>query len=255
MAASLTPAASQEGVAPHATPERDFPFYNGVPVQVGGGRWALVVLGVLAGAAADLLVDVPGPGWLSVLARAALFVGIPLVVYALAVPGHWRTIFHRMTGREVLTMLGFTALSLVVSSIAGVIAGLVTQTHANGMGGVLHGMGIGDRIMTFVSMVPQLLGEEIFTILPLLAVLWFAVTKLRLPRTAAIVIAWVVTAVLFALIHLPTYGWNIVQCLIIIGSARLVLSLAYLVTKNLWVSTGTHVLGDWTLFAIPLLVS
>lgn len=235
--------------------KRDFPFYNGQPVVVSGTQWLIVIAGVILGAAADLLVSVPGPAWLAVLVRATLFVGIPLVTYALVIPGHWRTIFHRVRPGDIAKMFGFAALNLVVTFVAGAVASMLTQTTGNAMGGALHEMGLGDRIMTFVSMIPQLLGEEVFTILPLLAILWFAVTKLHLPRTAAIIIAWVVTAVLFGLIHLPTYDWNIVQCLITIGAARLVLSLAYLVTKNIWVSTGAHVLNDWTLFALPLVLA
>ncbi|MDZ7936908.1 MAG: CPBP family intramembrane glutamic endopeptidase, partial [Rhodoferax sp.] len=41
---------------------------------------------------------------------------------------------------------------------------------------------------------------------------------------------------------------NWAQCLLIIGSARLVLSLAYLKTRNLWVSTLAHIINDWVLF-------
>ena len=57
-----------------------------------------------------------------------------------------------------------------------------------------------------------------------------------------------------ALAHLPTYQWDLVQCLAIIGSARLVLSLAYLFSRNLGVSTGADVLNDWTLFGISLIL-
>ena len=52
---------------------RDFPFYNDQPVHVSGARWLMVMGGVVLGAAADLLVDVPGPGWLGILVRAVLF--------------------------------------------------------------------------------------------------------------------------------------------------------------------------------------
>ena len=42
--------------------------------------------------------------------------------------------------------------------------------------------------------------------------------------------AWLGSAVLFGLLHLPTYRWDFVQCLLIIGTARLVLSMAYIKT-------------------------
>ena len=36
----------------------------------------------------------------------------------------------------------------------------------------------------------------------------------------------------------------------VIGSARLVLTLAYIKTKNIWVSYGAHLINDWTLFEL-----
>jgi len=77
---------------------------------------------------------------------------------------------------------------------------------------------------------------------------------MKLRKRTAVVLAWLLSAIPFALAHLPTYQWDLVQCLAIIGSARLVLSLAYLFSRNLWVSTGAHVLNDWTLFGISLML-
>ena len=56
----------------------------------------------------------------------------------------------------------------------------------------------------------------------------------------------------FASIHLPAYNFKFLQCLVLIGSARLILMLAYMKTKNLWVSAGTHVINDWTIFTLVL---
>jgi len=58
---------------------------------------------------------------------------------------------------------------------------------------------------------------------------------------------------MFGALHLPTYDWNFAQCFIIIGTARLVLSLAYIKTKNLWVSAGAHILNDWFLILINVI--
>lgn len=40
------------------------------------------------------------------------------------------------------------------------------------------------------------------------------------------------------------------QCFLVIGSARLVLTLAYVVSRNLWVSAAAHIANDWSLFLI-----
>jgi membrane protease YdiL (CAAX protease family) len=60
---------------------------------------------------------------------------------------------------------------------------------------------------------------------------------------------------MFGALHLPTYGWNWIQCLVIIGGARLVLTLPYIMTRNIWVSTGAHIINDWTLMGSVLLLS
>lgn len=65
--------------------------------------------------------------------------------------------------------------------------------------------------------------------------------------------AWLITAGVFGLIHFPTYNWNVLQCIMVIGSARLVLTLPWIMTKNIWVSTGAHIVNDWLLFLMSLL--
>jgi membrane protease YdiL (CAAX protease family) len=95
-----------------------------------------------------------------------------------------------------------------------------------------------------------LIGEEAVTILPLLAVLWLSVSKFGLPRRAGLWLGVLISTVWFAAMHLPTYDWNVLQCLGTIGTARLVLTASYLVTRNMAVSVGAHILNDWTLFFI-----
>ena len=120
------------------------------------------------------------------------------------------------------------------------IAGLVGQSSAS-------------LELFFLSTIPQLLGEELLTILPFLAILQFAYARMGLSRRKAVVVAWLLSSLLFGLVHLPTYNWNWVQCIVVIGSARLVLTLAYLKTKNIWVSTGAHIINDWSIFMLVIL--
>ena len=98
------------------------------------------------------------------------------------------------------------------------------------------------------------MGEEVFTILPFLAVMAFLHSRGTSRRTS-ILVAWLVTAVWFGAAHLPTYDWNLGQAIIVIGAARLVLTLAFIRTKNLWVSFGAHVLNDWVTFTLVLVGS
>ena len=69
-------------------------------------------------------------------------------------------------------------------------------------------------------------------------------------RRVGIGIALLASSLIFGAAHLPTYDWNWTQSLVVIGTARIMLTLAYILTRNLWVSAGAHILNDWAGFVI-----
>ncbi|MFE5294277.1 type II CAAX prenyl endopeptidase Rce1 family protein [Isoptericola sp. NPDC056618] len=75
-----------------------------------------------------------------------------------------------------------------------------------------------------------------------------AVSVLHLSRRSSLVLAVVVSTLLFAALHLPTSGWNVLQCVLVIGTARVILLVPYLLTKNLAASATAHMVDDWALF-------
>jgi membrane protease YdiL (CAAX protease family) len=240
--------------APSATrPDPDFPLYDGTPARLSGGAWAAVIGAVVVGAACDLLLPVPGPDWLGIAVRGVLFGGIPLLVLHLVAPGVLGRLFRRLTGRGFALAVGFAAINVVATFVIGAAVSAAADVAANPMGGELAAQSGSERAATFAAMVPQLVGEEVFTIVLLLAVLTAGTSLLHLSRRSALVLAVVVSSVLFALLHLPTYDWNVIQCLAIIGSARVILLVPYLLTKNVTVSATAHVLNDWTLFGLGVL--
>lgn len=238
----------------------DFPFYADRPPTMSGIRWLAVLAATAVGFAA---LGVPGPfedtiltGWL----RTIAFVALPLLAFALAAPGRWHAIFRHVGTREVRLMFGFAVLNIMLSLTIGTLLQRFgsTSTNAAVAGAAdLEGM----RLVSFFAKVAlQLLGEELITILPFLAILAFLHGKLGLSRNKAVLAAWLLSALVFGMLHLPTYDWNLVQCLIVIGCARLVLTWAYVWTKNIWVSTGAHIINDWaligpTVFLAPLATS
>jgi membrane protease YdiL (CAAX protease family) len=149
-------------------------------------------------------------------------------------------------------MLGFALLNIVVSFSVGAIVRAFADVTPNAATAQLAGMDTAGRIAFFAKTLPQLFGEEVVTILPFLALLTLLSSRFGVGRKAAVVGAWLISSLLFGLIHLPTYDWNWVQCIVVIGTARLVLSLAWILTKNIWVSTGAHILNDWLLFTLSL---
>ena len=101
----------------------------------------------------------------------------------------------------------------------------------------------------------ELVGGVDISSLRFLKILWYFHSRVGLSRNASVLAAWLLSAIAFGLLHLPTYDWNFVQCLVVIGSARLVLTWAYVATKNIWVSTGAHIINDWTLIGMTVFVA
>jgi membrane protease YdiL (CAAX protease family) len=233
-------------------PVGDFPYYKGVPVQISGRQW-LFVMAAVAAAFVALILPVPWPGGpFAVLIPALLFAAIPLAALAHVAPGHWKAIFGKVGGRELRLMLGFALLNIVISLTVGAIVRALAEVSPNAAAEQLSGMDTVGRILFYAKTIPQLLGEELVTILPFLALMYLLTNRFGFGRRGAIIGAWLISALLFGLIHLPTYDWNVIQCIVVIGTARLVLTLPWILTKNIWVSTGAHIVNDWLLFTLSL---
>jgi membrane protease YdiL (CAAX protease family) len=242
-------ASTKEERLPFEPQGRDFPYYRAGSFSVSANGWLILLAGVAAGFIA-LVAPLPFAdniftGWV----RAFLFVALPLLALRIAAPVNWRASFARVGWREVRQMFAFALLNIVITLAVGAAIkayGTVTPNAAIADAAQLSGAHL---LNFFAKVALQLLGEELITILPFLAVLALCHDRFNLGRNTSVLFAWLASAIAFGLIHLPTYDWNFVQCLVVIGSARLVLTWAYIWSKNIWVSTGAHIINDWTLIA------
>lgn len=229
---------------------RDFPFYQGNPVSLTPASWALL-LALVAVAFAILIAPIPWPGGqLGAFVPALLFPLIPLAGLSWVSKGHAGSLFGPVGWREIKLMVLFALLNIVVSFAVGAVVRATLGASPNSAVAMAAELSSGERIVFLLKVAVQLVGEEVLTMIPLLALLHLLVARAGLSRKAGILWAWLASAVFFGLAHLPTYNWDFAQCVLIIGSARLVLSLAYIKTKNLWVSAGAHILNDWLLITM-----
>ncbi|QXT63177.1 CPBP family intramembrane glutamic endopeptidase [Tessaracoccus palaemonis] len=240
-----------------AAPRRaasDLPFYNDLPTAISGTKWLVIVAACALAYAQLVLLPLPGSAQAQQWMHAILFPVIPLAALAWAAPQGWTAIFRRVRVRDIGAMIGFGLLCLTASCALAMPLAKVIGASANPSAHILAEASTGQQISFFLATLPQLLGEELITILPMLALMSLLV-RWGWSRRASLATAWIGTAVLFGLLHLPTYNWNVLQCLALIGVARLFLTLAFVVTRNLWVSTGAHILNDWIMFSVPILLS
>ncbi|MEW5684017.1 MAG: CPBP family intramembrane glutamic endopeptidase [Pseudomonadota bacterium] len=232
----------------------DFPFYDGRPRRLAPTAWAIAFAMCALAFAALQAATLLGPGpWPTFLGMAA-FGLINLTGLRLAAGRDWAAAFRRPGWRDVAVGLAgalacMLASAAVASLIYGATHGAVAANPITERAARLDAAGLA---LLLAGSAIQLVGEEVITLVPFLAILTVATGRLhsgsRLPRRpAAIGLAWVGSALVFAALHLPTYDWRIVQTLAVIGVARLVLTAPYLITRNLWSSVIAHVANDWTL--------
>ena len=239
-------------VSDHAAPRelgarRDFPLYRALtPAQ-----WLAVLAFCAAGFAALTLPALAGAGvvgrWLSVL----LFAVLPLMGLRLVAGRAWITLLAPPRARDLWIGLAFVPVVVVASFGAAFVVRSIAPTSANKTGATMAAMSPPELAGFLAGTLPQLFGEELVTIIPFLAVLGICHMRFGMARRAALAVAWVVSALIFGALHLPTYEWHVLQALGIIGVARLALTLAYTTTKSIWASTIAHVANDWMLFAVP----
>jgi membrane protease YdiL (CAAX protease family) len=229
----------------------DYPFYNGQPVDLGLRGWLIVIAAVLVAFFQLILLPLSGPvlGFIPPIILSAL----PLAALAFVAGKHWTALFRPYGIKQFGLSVLFSLLTLVITFAVGLAMSQVLAMSPNpALAGEASTV---DLVLLLVRAAIQLVGEEAVTILPLLAVTWLCVTRFGLSRRMGLLVGVVVSTVWFSAMHLPTYDWNILQCLGAIGTARLVLTASYLVTRNMGVSIGAHILNDWALFFISFVGS
>jgi len=233
----------------------DFPFYNLLLTEITTWKWIAIILSCVV---AFGVLTFTGSDKQSIeLISRILFTAIPLTTFIVLAKPDWKAIFRPLKWVDIPTIILFWLLTLGASAGAGflVSGGDISHFQANTVTDDLLAGGAWNVAWFYLGTFIQLFGEELVTILPFLAVLYWAHSKFGLSRNKAIILAWIITAITFGAMHLPTYGWNIVQAVVLIGVARLSLTLAYIRTKNIAVSFGAHLLNDWATFTLVLIAT
>lgn len=241
----------------HPPPGTDFPFYSGQPVALGARQWSIVLLVAMAAygalhVPAVAAMRVSG-GW-AALVPALAFPALPLLALRAVAGPQWQQLFRRMGWRDVRLAVGLVLLNIVVTVAVALVVSKFFGAVPNPVVKALAAMGTAEKIIFIACTIPHLIGEEILTVLPFLALLTWLAGPLGWPRRRAIVGAWGASALLFGALHLPTYGWNVAQSLVIISASRMVLWIAYLRTRNLSVASLAHIANDWLLLGVAFLL-
>ncbi|KTD85820.1 CPBP family intramembrane glutamic endopeptidase [Paenibacillus etheri] len=234
----------------------DYPLYNGQPYFMPIGKWVVILASIVLGVL-PMLVDIPFMS-LDVQSKIGpfLFTLLPLIGLVWATKGKLGILFKKPKVSHVLYGILFFIINLIVTMAVGMLLkSLGAPLTDNAVLGHGNTLSIGEKLWTMFVSGFQLIGEELFTILPFLAIMQLCFMGMKMSRKASVLIALIVTAIIFGALHLPTYHFNFTQAILGIGIARVVLTLAYMKTKNIWTSIIAHILNDWAIFGMGMLGS
>ena len=228
----------------------DFPFYNGRPFSLTITQSIFILLMITA---SIVIFEVAGNLIPSFIAPFTNII-IPLGAFMLVTKSSWTKLFRKIHLKDIKLIIIVLIINLIVTVIMGALVSKFAGAGANPVAGFVKNNSLSENIIVYLKMIPMLLGEELITIIPFLVILNFSTRFLKCSRKKGVIIAWIISALIFGAIHLPTYNWNIVQAVLAISTVRLILTYPYIKTKNIWVSCCVHVLNDWILFLPSLLM-
>lgn len=222
----------------------DFPFYNYIPIKINTIGWVILLTFMF------LSIFVLFTNFFNIFSDL-VFVLLNITSYFIVTKTKIKELFKPIKLKDLLKVIKYTLITIIMAFIFSNIMIRFVPLSSNPMaisGGsnkdLLH------FILLRVDNILQLFGEEFLAITPFLFILQISFNKFGLPRRKSIIIALLLSSIFFGLLHLPTYNWNLLQSMLLIGVVRVFLTLSYMETKNIFISFLVHFLYDTILFAV-----
>lgn len=228
----------------------DFPFYNDKPNTFK----PLIGLGIITIIIGSFFYEEMIINLIPVFLAPFFNIILPLALFIPVVKSRWTKIFRKVHLKDLLLVFIVVIVNQIITVIVALLLVKFVGVNPNPAGGIIQANSHYENILFFIKTIPMLLGEEMITIIPFLIILQLSYNNLKLSRKKSIIIAWIISSLLFASIHLPTYNWNIIQSILGIGIVRMVLTYPYIKTKNIWISFFVHVLNDWVIL-LPIVLA
>lgn len=148
--------------------------------------------------------------------------------------GSWKIIFWSI----ILTFIA----SFATMALGNLLfhTGFVENSNAVHTGPILA------RIQHLVLLSISLIGEELIT--ASVAFPLYHLLAKKMSSKQAWIIAGLISAILFGLMHLKIYHGNLYQCIVVIGLTRLPFNYAWRKTNSLWGGIIGHVIYDLVIF-------
>lgn len=247
----------------------DFPLYNNQPFTLSWSKWIWWLVFTLASfiiftGVYLYLIQLFDPDIFNQLKTIfinnswleSLFVIIGylmlLVPFGIICKNHWDILFRKLSKKAFFFSIIFGLILFVISLFYYEFI-LVELLHLNlnNNSAVSVGGKTGVSLLSAISIIIQLLAEEFWTIVPFLFILRLCFKTFNFSRKTSIIIAWIISSIIFGIYHIPSYDGNLVQIFLVVAVDRVFITFVYLRYKSIWASYLTHVAWD----IVPLIVA
>ena len=221
--------------------EYDLPFLNG-DSRFTTKNVAILLIGFLITVVATFIIPPNG----NVMLKAILFTVPQLLAIVYVFKDDMSNIFRMPKPRDIVIVIIGVILMFVfgiLSNFIGMALGIPAQTN-NSVNG--------SPLILIIRSIIQLLGEELVKVIPLIIIVAYLYKSIG--RKAAIIVAIIISQIIFALVHIPAYGFSIGFLLLYMGFSSIVLPLVYVKTKNVVLAYLIHLFYDLYVF-LPYLLS
>ena len=221
--------------------EYDIPFYNANPPLTKSKITALIIGLIITFTTPFIL---PTEGYQ--IQKALIICLATLIPILYTLKGNLSMIFRIPKLKDsiviilgIITLLALTVFVNILLYLLG--AGLTVNSSMNG-----------NNIILIISLIIQLLGEELFKLI-ILALTMLVVYRL-LDRKTSIIIGIIIAQFFFTLMYIPAYGFNPLQLILGVCTVWSILPIIYIQKKNIIVVYIIHLLFDLLGF-LPLFIT
>lgn len=214
----------------------DLPYYNDRNYSFDLTKFAVFNLFLFLG------VLIPVFGSLSGIAGVFFRIIFSLILYISGYiymfGGTWKYRFFKKP-KDFLTLCIFLLLSLMAGAATFFLLNYLSEISLLSMGDISS---VSMLVTNIISVLFQVMGEELFAIGLFMGLLTLGNRMLSFDRKPLIIFSLLISSLLFGLLHLPVYNYNLLQCLLVIGLTRLIMSVLFFIKRNIMYSYIVHVL-------------
>lgn len=210
----------------------DLPFLNDDP-RFTTKNVAILLIGFIITFLTPFFIPVTG----NTVLKAVISFVAPMIPITYVFKDDMSNIFRMPKLRDILIIIVGVILTLILSALANSILAVLSippaaDSAVNGSPGIL-----------FIRAIIQIFGEELEKFIPLIIVAAYLYKPMG--RKLAIIIAIIISQLLFALSHIPAYGINnIIYIIMIMGISSVIMPIIYIRTKNLVITYFIHLIID-----------